>query len=579
MLIIIGLSCALAILQASVVRTDRIDAQVHDFLDRWQSQSVSCAIVDSRVVIDVQVCVRLLDCVGADSLRLALSVRDATKGFVDMQCESDQHNLTKSTASNSTLSAATASMSAVRSIDHLLVPPHMPSSPSPNWRNNDSYVQYDLYSLLAIPQLHLLDTRAELNATAFANSIASNTVNVARWSVVALLICWILCCFSFTLWICFARNSKRAQQERYRARIDTMMEDVWGDLVDDRKQDFYSSEDRALTTLEQRYEDAETRVAELLFQSARGVAVAEPSADGIRQMITVGRADLRATDFRGQTPLQIAIHRGHFPLAKLLIEHGAPTRRAMHWVVDRSSYKRYLAREWIPFLAKHGARLDITNDKGQAVIFAALDRKATTWPHSSLIRELASLGVFDFETKAMARANGGTRLSTICEVVARRLFHLRFDAQNTLLAKNITDVACVVLSICEASRDARVLLDQVPWHRLQLAFQAAEFHNLNSKHITVVQIRWGYVRRRMLAICMALQPLQISALELVAVCDNAVRFTEYFSFHLKWNVVTTVKHFHPDREEAPARATTSHQASGRRAATKRSEKRNRRRKH
>jgi hypothetical protein len=455
----------------------------------------------------------------------------------------------------------------------------MASIPLSVWEN--IHDQYNLESLFAIPQLHLLDTRAELTALALGNSIAASTANVARWIVVGLLICWLLCCVVFTVWICFARTSRRALQDDYRARIDAMMEDVWGaanDRDDDDSSDLKYKVDRSLTTLEQLHKDAETRVAELLFQSARGIAIAEPTADGIRQMITVGRANLRSPDFRGHVPLQIAIYRGHFPLAKLLIEHGAPTRRAMHWAVEQSSYKRYLARDWITYLARHGARLDVKNAKEQPVIFAALDRKPTVWPHASLIRELATLGAFDFERRAMARVSRSkSRPSTICEVVARRLFQLRFDAQNALLAQNIIDTACVVLSICEASRDARALLDMVPWQRMKLAIQAAEFHNFNAVQLGIVQIRWEYVRRRMLEICVALQPLQISALELVAVCDEAVRFAEHYAFHLKWNVVTTVKHFHPERTEAPARASTKHQASGRRAArTTRREKRERR---
>jgi hypothetical protein len=275
LLILAGLCAALGVLQASAVRADLINTRVNDFLDRWQSQSISCSIVDSTVAIAVPVCVRLLHCAG--SLRLAVSVHDAADQQVDKQCESNRRNSTNITASNSTFSDSTNGAAAVRPIEHLLVPPGMTSIPLSVWEN--IHDQYNLESLFAIPQLHLLDTRAELTAIALGNSIASSTANVARWIVVGLLICWLLCCVVFTVWICFARTSRRAQQDDYRARIDAMIEDVWGaanDRDDDDSSDFKYKDDRSLTTLEDLHKDAETRVAELLLQSARGI-VPSPS--------------------------------------------------------------------------------------------------------------------------------------------------------------------------------------------------------------------------------------------------------------------------------------------------------------
>jgi hypothetical protein len=55
---------------------------------------------------------------------------------------------------------------------------------------------------------------------------------------------------------------------------------------------------------------------------------------------------------------------------------------------------------------------------------------------------------------------------------------------------------------------------------------------------------WVSMRAQILQICMALQPLEISAHELLSIVDQSCEFADSFPLHLKWNVITAIKHFH-----------------------------------
>lgn len=534
MLVLVGLGVALGVISTAADRATAIDQQIDQFLSHWQAQLLPCVVADARVFVAVPVCVRLLACNNSLEQRLSVSVHDAADALIDLYCDADRRIAANSSISNSTDNVR-------RRIDHLLVPPSFETSNNASFAVLDS--MNDLDDLLAFPWLHLLDDADDLVSLQHHDA---DDLRLERFIVIGVIVAWfvVFCCF--VVLVCMRISSKEAQQEDYRLRVDEVIEELWG-RNNTADQDGIGSED-GVESLELMHADAEQRVAELLMLSASGVVDAAPNADGIRKLIIAGRANLRARDFRGEVPLQIAIHRGHFPLAKLLIKHGAPTRNALHWAIEESSYLRSVAPEWILYLAQQGARLDVENDKQQTVIHAALDRKAVDWPHASVVHALASLGALDLDVPVMAHGDrlnrSRARPMSIAELAARRVNLFRHNVHTRpRLTDNVIEVFRVVLAICEETPEVRSLLANLNWQRLDKSVQAARFQNYNSMQFGIAAVRWKYVRRRMTTICVAMWQLQISALEMLAVCDEAVRFAELYPMHLKWDVVVAVKHF------------------------------------
>lgn len=61
----------------------------------------------------------------------------------------------------------------------------------------------------------------------------------------------------------------------------------------------------------------------------------------------------------------------------------------------------------------------------------------------------------------------------------------------------------------------------------------------------VCKARIGLIRWRASEICIALHSLELSALEMVAIIDEACApFANCVPFHAKWQIVVAVKHFH-----------------------------------
>jgi hypothetical protein len=497
------------------------------------------------IFVAVPVCVRLLTCGANDSLertRLAVSVRDAAESVVDVFCDSDRQSAAIAMAANSSTDHR-------RSIDRLLVPPDNATAVANiSWAVLDTITSLD--DLLAFPRLHVLDTAHELGEFQHHNA---NERHTDRFVVIGFFVAWaiVFCIFFGCVFYWTSINFEKTRG------VDHALDPHWrwyngmhNDNDGDDVERFEGPE-----ALELMHKDAEMRVAELLMLSARGIVSTTTDADGIRTLITAGRADLRASDFRGEVPLQIAIHRGHFPLAKLLVEHGASTRKALHWAIEESTCMRSVAPEWIPFLARHGARLDVENDDEQVVICAALDRRPGAWPHASVIRALASLGAFDLSTTVMERNDrtGRLRPRSAFQLAARRMSDFRPDPQKPRQTENVMEVMRVLLAVCEETEAIGALLKKANWQRLNVVVQAARYNDYTAAQMGISEVRWEYVRRRMMVICAAMWHLQISALEMLAVCDEAVRFAEQYPLHLKWDVVVAVKHF--QATVAPKRTT------------------------
>lgn len=73
----------------------------------------------------------------------------------------------------------------------------------------------------------------------------------------------------------------------------------------------------------------------------------------------------------------------------------------------------------------------------------------------------------------------------------------------------------------------------------------------------LVQRRFALVRTRALELCTALHPLDLSAHEMLAILDHAIKLMPLVPLHMKWSLVTTIKHFHQRAADLEKLASSS----------------------
>ena len=61
--------------------------------------------------------------------------------------------------------------------------------------------------------------------------------------------------------------------------------------------------------------------------------------------------------------------------------------------------------------------------------------------------------------------------------------------------------------------------------------------------VEIERIQKGYLKSRLADICIGLQSLELSALELSEIVIESIKFCENIPFHIIWEMIISIKHF------------------------------------
>lgn len=292
-------------------------------------------------------------------------------------------------------------------------------------------------------------------------------------------------------------------------------------------------------------------------------AVAKESVDIVQFLIENG-ANL---NYDLNPPLCAAAERGNVEIGRILLARGAD--KSIHnngyhrWTPLHYSSRDAKCLPFARFLIENGADINAVDENGETALFRAVSASLldtvqylTSNPGCNVnVRDRngqTPIWFVDDENVALMRIliDAGADIDFIDESSRNLMYahrnrpaHVRFLlACNAAVNPPGTSIVYFQIDDCKLSQYLLLAAGVAPFQ----CFLKPKPHEraIAWSKTTISKERIDFIRERATTICIGLQTLELSALELMAIVDCACEpFSRCVPLHTKWKIVTTVKHF------------------------------------